>query len=183
MVFILSSLQWIRMRGLWKLPYGRDWLWGKLGLVLVGGAILSKSLMEFSVDGRGCVPSLLLDLRSNYGGSNEENGDHLQKVPHTHCPIQCPRPCSRPPQTHASARDSRTFMSKSELVSCGSLLLSPGSWCAQGFFCVLQESVSPVLCMFWQLYGGVNGNLLQEGLGHTYDQHRHHIKKAEILIF
>ena len=38
----------------------------------------------------------------------------------------------RPPQTHASARDSRTFMSKSELVSCGSLLLSPGSWCAQG---------------------------------------------------
>ena len=39
------------------------------------------------------------------------------------------------------------------------------------------KSVSPVPCMFWQLYGGVNGNLLKEGLGHTYDQHRHHIKK------
>ena len=25
----------------------------------------------------------------------------------------------------------------------GSLLLSPGSWCTQGFVCVLQESVSP----------------------------------------
>ena len=25
----------------------------------------------------------------------------------------------------------------------------------------------PVLCKFWQLYGGVNGNLLQEGLCHT----------------
>ena len=48
-----------------------------------------------------------------------------------------------------------------------SLLLSPGSWCAQGFVCALQESVSPVLCKFWQLYGGVNGNLLQEGLCHT----------------
>ena len=34
-------------------------------------------------------------------------------------------------------------------------------------FCVLQESVSPVLCKFWWLYGGVNGNLLQEGLCHT----------------
>ena len=49
----------------------------------------------------------------------------------------------------------------------GSLLLSPGSWCAQGFVCALQESVSPVLCKFWQLYGGVNGDLLQEGLCHT----------------
>ena len=49
----------------------------------------------------------------------------------------------------------------------GSLLLSPGSWCAQGSVCALQESVSPVLCKFWWLYGGVNGDLLQEGLCHT----------------
>ena len=49
----------------------------------------------------------------------------------------------------------------------GSLLLSPGSWCTQGFVCTLQVSVSPVLCKFWQLYGGVNGDLLQEGLCHT----------------
>ena len=45
-----------------------------------------------------------------------------------------------------------------------SFLLGPG---AQGSVCALQESVSPVLCKFWQLYGGVNGNLLQEGLCHT----------------
>ena len=49
----------------------------------------------------------------------------------------------------------------------GTLLLSPGSWCAQGFVCALQESVSPVLCKFWWLYGGVNGDLLQESLCHT----------------
>ena len=36
---------------LWKLPDGRDWLRGKLGLVLMGGAMLSKSLVQFSVDG------------------------------------------------------------------------------------------------------------------------------------
>ena len=47
-----------------------------------------------------------------------------------------------------------------------SLLLSPWSWCAQGSVCALQESVSPALCKFWQLYGGVNGDLLQEGLCH-----------------
>ena len=32
----------------------------------------------------------------------------------------------------------------------GPLLLSSGSWCTQGFVCSLQESVSPVLCKFWQ---------------------------------
>ena len=31
----------------------------------------------------------------------------------------------------------------------GSVLLSPGSWCAQAFACALQETVSPVL---WQLF-------------------------------
>ena len=49
----------------------------------------------------------------------------------------------------------------------GSLLLSPGSWCTQGFVCALQESVSPVLCKFWPFYGRVNGNLLSKGLCHT----------------
>ena len=48
-----------------------------------------------------------------------------------------------------------------------SLLLFPGSWCRQSSVCALQELVSPVLCKFWQLYGGVNGDLLQEGLSHT----------------
>ena len=29
---------------------------GKLGLILMGEAILSKCLIQFSVDGQGCVP-------------------------------------------------------------------------------------------------------------------------------
>ena len=45
-----------------------------------------------------------------------------------------------------------------------SLLLLLGPWCAQGSVCVLQESVSPVLCVFCWFYGVVNGDLLQEGL-------------------
>ena len=49
----------------------------------------------------------------------------------------------------------------------GSLLLSPRSWCIQCSVCTLQESVSPVLCKFWWLSRGVNGNFLQEGLCHT----------------
>ena len=41
-----------------------------------------------------------------------------------------------------------------------------GHWHIQGFVCVLHESVSPVLGKFWWLYGGLNGDLLQEGLCH-----------------
>ena len=37
------------------------------------------------------------------------------------------------------------------------------SECLHGLF----HNISPVLCKFWWLYGGVNGNLLQEGLCHT----------------
>ena len=68
MVFILSALWWIRIIGLWKLPDGREWLWGKLGLILMGGAMLSKSLIQLSVDGWGCVLFLLFDLRQTVVG-------------------------------------------------------------------------------------------------------------------
>ena len=49
----------------------------------------------------------------------------------------------------------------------GSLILSPGSWCTQGFVCALQESVSSVLCKFWWFYGRANGDFFQEHLCYT----------------
>ena len=55
-------------------------LWGRLVLVLMGRAMLNTSLIQFSVDGQGCVPSLLFDLRPNHGRGNEVNGDLLQNV-------------------------------------------------------------------------------------------------------
>ena len=84
------------------------------------------------------------------------------KRSHTGC-TQCLQHCRRPPLTHTSTRDSWTLTGKSGSDLWGlmeSLLLSPGSWCAQGFVCALQESVSPVLCKFCWLCGGVNGGLM-----------------------
>ena len=68
------------------------------------------------------------------------------------------------PQLHWKLLDTHRSLCLSLLAS---LLLFPGSWCVQGSVCALQESVSSVLFEYWQLYGGVNGNLLQEGLCHT----------------
>ena len=91
---------------------------GELGLVLMGGAMLSKSLIQFSVDGLGCVPSLVFDLRPNYGGVDEDNGDLLQKVFCMHLHTQCLQPCSRPLPTHAFIGDSWTLTGRSGSISC-----------------------------------------------------------------
>ena len=130
--------------------------------------MLSKSLSQFSAEGRGCVPYLLFDLRPNYGRGNEDNGDLLQKVPGTHCYTQCPQPCSRPPLTHAaSAGVSWAITGKSVSAYCR--VTAPFSWvllCTRFCLC-LPRVCCPILCKFWRLYGGVNGDLLQEGLSHT----------------
>ena len=106
-------------------------------------AMLSKSLIQFSVDGQGCVPSLLFDLRPNCGGVNDNNGDLLHKVPCTHWGTQCPQPCSRPLPTHTSARDSWTLTGKPGSALEGSLLLAPGSWCAHSVLFVPSKNPFP----------------------------------------
>ena len=137
----------MRIRGVWKLPDGRDWQ-GNLGLVLMGGAMLSKFLIQFPVDGRGCVPSLLSSLGPNYGRGNGGNGNLLQKDLCMPRCIQCSWPHSRLVSTHASARDSWTLTGKSGSVSYRDT--APFSWLPvhTKFVCALQESVSLVLCKF-----------------------------------
>ena len=106
-------------------------------------------------------------LRPNYSGGNEDNGDLPQKIPCIYCYTQCPQPCSRPPPTHTSTGGSWALTGKAGSVSCG--VPAPISWvlvCAK--FCLCPPRVCfPVLCKFWQLYDGINGNLLQEVLCHT----------------
>ena len=122
------ALWQIRIRGLWKLPDGRDWLCGKLGklcLVLMDKAMLNKSLVQFSVGGHGYVPSMLSNLRPSYGGGNEDNDDlwkgSMQALLHS-----VSWPCSRPPLILDSPRDSWILTGKSGSVSCG--ITAPFSW-------------------------------------------------------
>ena len=126
----------MRIKGLCRLLMKGTGCGGKLGLALVGKAMLSKPLIQFSVNGWGCVSSLLSDLMPNYGGGNEDNGSLLQKVP---CTFSAPNPVAghhrpTPPlETPGHSQDS--------LDQClvGSLLLSPGSWCTQAFVCAIKS--------------------------------------------
>ena len=59
--------------------------------------------------------------------------------------LHTPNPAAghrRPMPLLATPGHSRASLCQSLL---GSLVLSPGSWCTQGFVCALQESVSPAL--------------------------------------
>ena len=67
----MTHLSWVALHGMahrfieldkadGETDQGGNWV------LLIGRAMLTKSLIQFSVDGQDCVPSLLFDLRPNY---------------------------------------------------------------------------------------------------------------------
>ena len=91
--------------------------------------MVNKSLLQVSVDGLGCVFSLLFDLRRNYGGGNEDNGTSFKTSHARTAALSAPDPAaghrrSTPlPETpvHSQASLGQSLV--------GSLILSPGSCC------------------------------------------------------
>ena len=122
----------------------------------MGGAMLNKSSIQFSVDGWACVPSLLFTwgqtvlevvkiLATSFKGPMDVL---LHSVPLT-VQQDTTDPC-----VHQRLLD--TPMS----VSYG--ITAPFTWVlVHRRFCLCPARVYfPVLCKFWQLNGGVNGNFL-----------------------
>ena len=88
--------------------------------------MLSKSLIQFSVDGQCCVPSLLFDLRPNYGGGNEDSGDLLQKIPLLHSVPLTLQQATANPHLHWRLLDVHWQVLVSLLWDHGSFLLGSG---------------------------------------------------------
>ena len=89
-----------------------------------GHAQGSKSFIQLSVNGQGCVPSLLFDLRPNDGGGNEDNGYCIAT-------LSAPSPAAgRHQSTPLLEAPGHSWASLGQSL-VGSLLLSPGSLCAQ----------------------------------------------------
>ena len=107
--------------------------------------MLSKSVIQFSVDGQDYVPSLLFALRLNSGGGSEDNDNLLQEVPCTHCHTQCPRPCTghhRPTPPPEASGHSRVWVSL-QWGHC-SFLLGPS---AHNVLFVPSKSLFPESCV------------------------------------
>ena len=129
--------------------------------------MLSNSLIQFSVDGWSCVPYLLFTWDQTMVELVKIMAISFKRFHARTATFSAPNPAAchrRPTPPPETPEHSQASLGQSLVWS---LPLSPGSWCAQVSVCAFQESISPVLCKFWQLYGGVNGNLLQEGLCHT----------------
>ena len=134
-------------------------------LVLMGRAMLSKPLIQFSVDGWRCVPCLLFTWCQTMV--------EVMKIMVTSFEIshECTAILTAPtlqqattdPRLHWNLLDTPGQVWVSLLWGC-SFLLGPGAH----RLCLCPPRVYfPVLCKFWQLYYGVNGDLLQEGLFDT----------------
>ena len=135
MVFSLSACWWLRIRGLWKLPYGRDWLREKLGLVLMGGAMLSKSLIQFSIDGESCLPSLLFTWGQTMVEVMKIMVTSFKRSRACTAILRDPNPAAghhRPMPLLETPGYSQASLSQSLVRS---LLLSPGSWCTRFCLC------------------------------------------------
>ena len=79
--------------------------------------MLSKSLIQFSVDGLGYVPSLLVDLRPNYGGGNEDNGTSFNSSHACTATLSVPNPAAGHCQP-TPLLETWTLTVKSGSVSC-----------------------------------------------------------------
>ena len=138
LVFSLSALWWRRVRGLWKLPDGRDWLRGNLGLVLMEGAMLSKSLIQFSGDGWSCVPSLLFTWSQTMAEVMKIMVTSFKRSHACIATLSVPNPAIGhhwhtpllETPGHSQARLGQSLV--------GSLLLSPGFWCTRLCLCPLR---------------------------------------------
>ena len=104
--------------------------------------MLSKSSIQFSVHGWGCVPSLLFDLRPNYGGGNEDNSDLLHAPLHSVFPTL--QQAATDPHLHWRLLGTLGQVWVSLLWGQCSFLLGPG---VHNVLSVPSQSLFPQFCV------------------------------------
>ena len=111
----------------------------------MGRAMLSKSLIQFSVDGQSCVASLCFDPRPSYGEDNEGNGISFRR---SHAALPHSALLTRPqaatdPRLCWSLLDTHRLVWVSLLWAHCSFLLGPGG---HKILFVPSKGISPVPC-------------------------------------
>ena len=115
--------------------------------------MLSKSLIQFSIDGWSCIPSLFFTWSQTMVEVMKTMVTSF-KMSHAHtATLSAPNSAAGhlwhmpPPETPGHSWASLDH----SLVE--SLLLSPRSWCTPSYVCALQESISQS-CVRWMGHGG-----------------------------
>ena len=129
--------------------------------------MLSKSLIQFSVNEWCCVPSLSFPWGQTMVQVIKIMVTSFKRSHACPATLNAPSTAAGHHQPMPLPQSPGHLLASLGQFLVESLLLSAGSWCTQGSVCAHQESVSPVLCKFWWLHSGVNGDLFQKGLCHT----------------
>ena len=104
--------------------------------------MLSKSLIQFSVDEWSCVPSLLFTWGHTMVEVMKIMVISFERSQVCTATLTASNHTADHPSTHASTGDSWTLTASLGQSLMGSLFLSSRSWCTQGSVCALQESLS-----------------------------------------
>ena len=111
--------------------------------------ILIKSLIQFSVEEWICVHSLLFTWGQTVVEAMKIMAASFKRS-HAHtATLSAPDPTAGHHQSVPLPDTPGHSWASLGQSLVGSLLLSPGFCCTQGFVCALQVSVFPVLCKFW----------------------------------
>ena len=108
----------------------------------MGRAMLSKSLIQFSVNGWSCVPSLPFTWGQTMVEVMKIMVISLKRFQPCTATVHAPNPAvghHRPMSLLETPGHCWASLGQSLVAS---LLLSPGSWCTQGSVCALQEFIS-----------------------------------------
>ena len=124
--------------------------------------MLSKSLIQFSVDGWSCVPSLLLTQGQTMVEVMKIMAAFFKRSLARTAMLSAPNPAD--PRLHQRLLDTHRHIRVSVFWGHCPFLLGAG---AHKVLFMPSKNLFCVLCTFWQLFGGVNG-VLQEGLCHTH---------------
>ena len=130
-----------------QLPVGMNWLWGKLGLALVGGAMLSKSLIQSPAEELGYAPSQLVVWPEQSSPGVGLLVTSKRTWANTCIPgLRLPVPLALQQATSNPCLWSRpsTLTGRSGSVPCG--VTAPFPWVLVGTrfcFCLQRASVSP----------------------------------------
>ena len=163
-----------------------SWAWpctseqpGNLGLALVGGAVLSQSLIQFSVMGGAVfLPVVWPEAAQSWSlqslwqamgvmvTSSKRTWASTPCLPGPQLPV--PRPCGRALWTHAFSRASQTFTGKSASVSCG----GHGSYLLDSHVHVVLSVFSNSLCSpgLWKFCDQIRLNFKFPGDSHSLCQ-------------
>ena len=120
-----------------------------MGLVLMVGVTISKSLIQISVDGWSCVPSLLFTFVQAMVEVMKIIATSFNMSHAWAAIVSVPSLLSIPLLTHSFTGDYWTLMDKYRSISCG--VTAPFSWVlVYTRFCLCPGRVCfPVLCKFW----------------------------------